>query len=158
MKADSIRELKKSLARLDHDDLLDVCVRLAKYKVDNKELLTYLLKKSFDEQAYVVEVCDELGRQLPDARTLHKKTMRKMVRLMDKWIRYSGNKETEIEVRIHFCKLFVDRRIEFGRCRVKANMYATQLKKINKALDSVHPDLQFDFRRQMEGVDGYLCG
>lgn len=156
MKADSISELKKSLTRLDHDDLLAVCLRLAKYKVDNKELLTYLLKKSADEQAYVAEVCDELSRQLPDARTLHKKTMRKMVRLMDKWIRYSGNKETEIEVRIHFCQLFIDRRIEFGRCRLKANMYATQLKKINKAIESVHPDLQFDFGQQMEGLSGYL--
>ena len=156
MKADSITELKKSLALLDHDDLLAVCIRLAKHKVDNKELLTYLLKKSDDEQAYIDEVCAELSSQLPDARVLHKKTMRKIVRLMDKWIRYSGNKETEIEVRIHFCRLFVDRRIEFGRCRVKANMYATQLKKIDKALESVHPDLQFDFRHQMEGLHGFL--
>ena len=156
MKASSISELKKSLARLDHDDLLAACIRLAKYKVDNKELLTYLLDKSSDERAYADEVCAELSLQLPDTRTLHKKTMRKVVRLMDKWIRYSGNKETEIEVRIHFCRLFVDRRIEFGRCRVKANMYATQLKKIDKALESVHPDLQFDFQYQMEGLRGFL--
>ncbi|KAA1262042.1 hypothetical protein LF1_46030 [Rubripirellula obstinata] len=156
MKADSISELKKTLKQLDHDDLLAVCLRLAKYKVDNKELLTYLLKKSADEQAYVAEVCDEISRELPSERTLHKKTMRKIVRLMDKWIRYSGNKETEIEVRIHFCQLFVDRRIEFGRCRVKANMYATQLKKIDKAIETVHPDLQFDFRHQMDGIQEYL--
>jgi hypothetical protein len=156
MKAASISELKKSLARLDHDELLGVCVRLAKYKVDNKELLTYLLDKADDEQAYAAEVCDEIARQLPDTRVLHKKTMRKIVRLMDKWIRYSGNKETELEVRIHFCRLFVERRVDFGRCRVKANMYAAQLKKIDKALESVHPDLRFDFRQQMEGIDRFL--
>jgi hypothetical protein len=156
MKADSISELKKTLRQLDHDELLDVCLRLAKYKVDNKELLTYLLTKSADEQAYVAEVCDEISQALPDERVLHKKTMRKVVRLMDKWIRYSGNKETELEVRIHFCQLFVDRRIDFGRCRVKSNMYATQLKKIEKTLDSVHPDLQFDFRHQMQEILGFL--
>lgn len=31
-------------------------------------------------------------------------------------------------------------------------MYATQLKKIDKAIDKVHPDLQFDYNQQMSGL------
>ena len=60
MKAARISELKKELAKLNHDDLLDVCVRLAKFKVESKELLTYLLMKADDEIGYADELCDEI--------------------------------------------------------------------------------------------------
>ncbi|TWU49133.1 hypothetical protein [Rubripirellula reticaptiva] len=156
MKAATVSELKKALVRLDHDDLLDACLRLAKFKVDNKELLTYLLMKSADEQAYAREVCDDIDEQIPPARSIHKKTMRKIVRSMEKCLRYSGDKETELHVRIHFCREFVDRGIRFGNCRVSANMYAAQMKKIEKAIDKVHPDLQFDFRHEMQGLESLL--
>ena len=153
MKAASIRDLKKTLRELDHDDLFDACIRLAKHKVENKELLTYLLLKSGDEENYVDELCDEIDELLPNAGKIHKKTLRKIVRWMDKRIRYSGDKETEIKVRIHFCRRIIDKRITFGRCRVSANMYASQLKKIDIALEKLHPDLQFDYRYQLEGLD-----
>ncbi|MCM2371380.1 hypothetical protein [Aporhodopirellula aestuarii] len=156
MKPATISELKKALAPLPRDELLDACVRLARFKVDNKELLTYLLLKSDDEAGYVDEVCAEISEQLPASRSIHKKTLRKIIRTMDKCIRYSGDKETELQVRIHFCRQIVERKIYFGRCRVSANMYLTQIKKIEKALEKVHPDLQFDFREQMIGLDEYV--
>jgi len=49
MKAATISLLKKELVKLDRDDLLDVCLRMAKYKVESKELLTYLLMRADDE-------------------------------------------------------------------------------------------------------------
>ena len=52
MKAATISQLKKELVKLDHGDLLDVCVRMAKFKVESKELLTYLLMKADDEIGY----------------------------------------------------------------------------------------------------------
>ena len=156
MKAASISELKKSLANLDRDELLGACVRLAKYKVDNKELLTYLLMKSDDEEAYADELCDDIDLQIRTANSLQKKTMRKIIRWMEKCLRFSGDKETELQVRIHFCRRLKDRRKTFGRCRVSSNMFAGQLKKIEKALEKVHPDLQFDYRQQMDGLDSIL--
>tara|TARA_R110002111_G_scaffold170514_3_gene236228 strand:- start:64 stop:537 length:474 start_codon:yes stop_codon:yes gene_type:complete len=156
MKAATVSELKKALVQLDHEELLDACVRLAKFKVENKELLTYLLMKSDDEQGYANELCAEIDQQLPSVKSMHKKTLRKIIRWMEKCIRFSGDKETELQVRIHLCRRFVDRGISFGRCRVSANMYASQLKKIDKALQKVHPDLQFDFRQQMDQLDSVL--
>jgi hypothetical protein len=152
MKAASISELKKALERLDRDDLLDACVRLAKFKVDNKELLTYVLLKSHDEQQYAKEVCDELEQQFREAKTMPKKTIRKLIRWLDKRIRYSGDVETELEVRICFCRLVVRRKVRLDVCKVSANMYRGQLNKIEKSLEKVHPDLQFDYRQQMEGL------
>src|SRR6056297_2053760 len=152
MKAATISQLKKELARLDRGDLLDVCVRLAKFKVESKELLTYLLMKADDEIGYADELCDEIDGQLSTPGKIHKKTLRKVVRCMDKSLRFSGDKETELRVRIHFCRLIKDKRISFGGCRVSENMYATQLKKIDTAIEKVHPDLQFDFNRQLSGL------
>lgn len=153
MKPATVSELKKALARLDEDELREACLRLAKFKVDNKSLLTYLLMKSHDERAYVDEVCDEMDRMFPHGSRIPKKTMRKIIRWFDKCIRYSGNKETEIQIRVYFCRQFADRPISFGTCKVSGNLYAGQLKKINLALDKLHPDLQFDFRQQLAGLD-----
>ncbi len=152
MKAASISQLKKELAKLDREELLDACVRLAKFKVESKELLTYLLFKADDELGYAEDLCDELDRQLIDSGRIHKKTLRKVIRWMDKSLRFSGDKETELQVRIHFCRRIKAKRISFGGCRVSENMYASQLKKIDKALDKVHPDLQFDYKQQLSGL------
>lgn len=162
MKAAKISELKKELAKLDHDELFDVCVRLAKFKVESKELLTYLLMKSDNEIGYADELCDEIdasfnalsvsGAGVSASGRIHKKTLRKIVRWMDKSLRFSGDKETELQVRIHFCRQINEKRIRFGGCRVSANLYATQLKKIDKAIEKVHPDLQYDYNQQLSSV------
>jgi len=152
MSAATISQLKKELVMLDQDDLLDVCLRMAKFKVESKELLTYLLFKADDEAGYANDLSDEIDQLLSVPGQIHKKTLRKIVRWMDKSLRFSGNKETELQVRIHFCRRIRDKKISFGNCRVSANMYATQLKKIDKAIDKVHPDLQFDFNQQMSGL------
>lgn len=152
MKAATISQLKKELAKLDRAELLDACVRLAKFKVESKELLTYLLMKADDEIGYAEELCDEIDEQLSTPGKIHKKTLRKIVRWMDKSLRFSGDKETELRVRIHLCRRIKDKRITFGGCRVSENMVATQLKKIDAAIEKVHPDLQFDYNQQLSGL------
>jgi hypothetical protein len=149
MKAATISQLRKELVKLNHDDLLDVCVRMAKFKVESKELLTYLLMKADDEIGYANDLCSEIDKHLNTPGRIHKKTLRKLVRWMDKSVRFSGDKETELQVRIHFCRRIKDKGISFGNCRVSANMFATQLKKIDKVIDKVHPDLQFDYNQQV---------
>lgn len=152
MKPATISELKRALAPLPREELLDACLRLAKFKVDNKALLTYLLLKSSDETGYIDEVCAEIDEQLPANKIIHKKTLRKIIRTMEKCIRFSGDKETELHIRIHLCRQVIDRDLQWGRCRVSENMYFAQLKKIEKALEKLHPDLQYDYRQQMDGL------
>ena len=43
MKTASIQELKQELQGVAPGKLLELCLRLARFKKDNKELLTYLL-------------------------------------------------------------------------------------------------------------------
>jgi hypothetical protein len=60
MKAASISDIKQELTNIEPAKLLELCLRLAKYKKDNKELLNYLLFEANDEQAYISNVKKEI--------------------------------------------------------------------------------------------------
>ena len=107
MKAASLNEIKKELDNLEIPELQQLCQRLARYKKENKELLTYLLFEAHDEQSYVENIkrdVDELFLTVPKGNVYFvKKTIRKILRHINKFIRYSGVSLTELEVRMHFC-------------------------------------------------------
>jgi len=52
MKAATIHEIKQELATIKPAALADLCLRLAKFKKENKELLTYLLFEAHNEHLY----------------------------------------------------------------------------------------------------------
>ena len=51
MKPEKLTGIKKELSGLSVQQLTDICLRLAKYKKDNKELLNYLLFDADDPLA-----------------------------------------------------------------------------------------------------------
>ena len=108
MKAASLNEIKKELIELDSKTVQDLCMRLAKYKKENKELLTYLLFEAHDEAAFVNNVkieMDELFQGLPSGNVYYiKKSLRKILRIVNKQIKYSGLKQSELELRLYFCQ------------------------------------------------------
>ena len=53
MKPSSISQIQKELTTFDQPQLIDVCMRLAKYKKENKELLSYLLFEEYDENKFI---------------------------------------------------------------------------------------------------------
>lgn len=93
MKTASIHELKEELLRTPTVDLAALCLRLAKYKKENKELLTYLLFEAHDEQGYIQSVnneVDELFAEMNQSNLYYaKKTLRKILRIINKHIRYT---------------------------------------------------------------------
>lgn len=158
MKAASISEIKKELKTLAPEQLLELCMRLAKYKKDNKELLDYLLFESHNETSYINAVKDEITEQLVGINGsvyLAKKTLRKALRTANKYIKYSGSKQTELEILIHFCKAMKGTKIKISQYTVLTNMYLAQLKKIQKALASLHEDIQSDYAQDLEGLGIY---
>ena len=56
MKASSIAQIKKELQFNDKEELIEIVLRLGKYKVENKELLSYLLFESHDEEGYINKI------------------------------------------------------------------------------------------------------
>jgi len=151
----SINEIKKELATLDADTLLALCMRLAKYKKENKELVTYLLFEAQNEQAYIESIKEEiteLFKNLPGNTYLIKKALRKILRMTNKHIRYSGIKQTELEVRIFFCTKMKDANIPRQHGSVLFNLYQQQLKSINIILGKLPEDIQGDYRREIDYI------
>ena len=142
MEAATIAQLKKALVKIDQSDLLDACLRLARFKKDNKELLTYLLFRSNDETGYANYLCGLIDEQFIETPKAHKKTLRKLIRSMDKWLRYSCNKETEYQVRLHFCHALKASDTPFLETRVTTNMYLRQIKKLDQVIEKFEKDIR----------------
>jgi len=153
MRSSSINEIKQELANLKPAQLTSLCLRLARFKKENKELLTYMLFEAQDEQGYTRNVKQEIGELFGEINLSHlyfaKKTLRKILRVINKYSRYSGNKQTEIELRIFFCRQLKASGIPFRQNAVLNNIFEGQLKKIDAVLSALHEDLQHDYRKEI---------
>ena len=107
MKAVTVSVLKKELKQHTQEELIEICLKLAKFKKENKELLTYALFDSHDEDEYIREIKEEIDVEFSklnhDSLYYVKKSVRKILRMLKKYIRYSKKKETEAYVLLHFC-------------------------------------------------------
>jgi hypothetical protein len=154
MKSATIHEIKQELSTLKPTQLVELCLRLARFKKENKELLTYLLFEANDEQAYITGIKHEIDENFAAINLSQlyfaKKSLRKIVRIINKYCRYSGSKQTEVELRIYFCLRLKESGIPVERNPVINNLFLSQLKKINAVLAALHEDLQYDYLRDME--------
>lgn len=136
---------------------MELCLRLLRYKKENKELLTFLLFEADDLPAFVKGVNEETDEGFAalhrDSYYIAKKGLRKILRMANKYIRYSGNKTVEVEVLLHFCRAFKGMKASWQKTAALANLYASQLKKIKTALNAMHEDLQHDYRRSLEQLE-----
>lgn len=156
MKAASIRELKLELSSRSQGELLELCLRLSKFKKENKELLTYLLYEASNEPAYVESVKREIEQLFEQVNKRNyyfiKKSVRKILRAIKKYIQYSKKKETEVELLLCFCcelkKLSPSMEENIGL----NNIYKRQIETIKKTIYSLHADLQFDYKKELHKI------
>lgn len=156
MKAASITEIKGELKGKTSAELTELCLKLARAKKENKELLTYLLFEAADEDAYKREAQQEISEYMTEINTgnlyLAKKQLRKVLRITGKYIKYSGDKTTEAELLMHFCAEFKALGIPLNRSTALANLYAAQLKKIGAAVATLHEDLQYEYKDRLAAL------
>ncbi len=153
MKSSSLHILQKELKNYTANELLEFCIRLAKYKKENKELLTYLLFNASNETLYVKGIQEQLSILFDEInkQTAYttKKGLQKIVRTMNRFINYSSQLTTELELRIFFCKKIKTERINIRASTVILNLYEREKNKINSCLEKLHEDLQFDFKQEI---------
>jgi hypothetical protein len=155
MKAASLSEIKKELHEVPPGQLVELCLRLAKYKKDNKELLSYLLFESHDLQTYIESVKQQIDEEFGDSPARGhvyyiKKHLRKILRTVNKQIKYTGSKTAEIELLLYFCLKIKESGIRLYDSPQLINLYQGQLKKIAKSISQQHEDLQYDYLKQLE--------
>jgi len=156
METASLSEIKKELKAISPEQLQELCLRLAKYKKENKELLNYLLFEAIDEQSFIQNVKTEIDEQFKQLNRssfyLAKKTLRKVLKTTDKYIKFSGSKETEIELLIYFCQKMKKSGLSMRSSRVILNMYERRVERINKVYSMLHEDLQYDYEEAVENL------
>jgi hypothetical protein len=154
MKAASVNELKKELESKNHIELLSFCMRLARFKKENKELLTFLLFEADDIITYVENVKEEITGLFNEINSSNiyyiKKGVRKILRYLNKYIKFSSSKQAEAEMRIHFCNCMIQFSTSLKKSNQLLNMYKGQLKKIDETLATLHADLQYDLKKQLK--------
>lgn len=160
MKIASLSEIKRELKERSQEELVELCMRVAKYKRDNKGLLNYLLFEAYDEESYVDVLKSEIEIEFAEMNAssvyLAKKSIRRILRMVTKHIKYSGSKQTEAELLIFFCLEMRKLKLPFQESKVLINLYNRQLQNIQKALSYLDEDLQFDYQAELEEINRSL--
>jgi len=149
MKAVTVKEIKTELSHRSHDEILKLCLQLSKFKKENKELLTYLLFESENEETFITSVKLEIDEQfeLINTKTYYfiKKSVRKILRIIKKYIRYSKLTETEIILLLYFCEKLQSFKPSIHKNTVLLNIYESELTNAKKKTLLLHEDLQYDY-------------
>lgn len=157
MKAVSVKEIRQELNTLSQKEIQDICLRLSRFKKENKELLTYLLFESHDETGYIESVKTYIDEEFElinrDSFYYIRKSIRKILRNIKKYIRYSQKKETEVELLLYFCIKLKDFSPSIKRSTQLQNMFDRQLLLAKKHIKALHEDLQYDFNVMIEDID-----
>jgi hypothetical protein len=154
-----VQDIKKELQHLDNTQLVELCLRLVRYKKENKELTGYLLFDADNERAFIDSLIAESGfmfSQLPHNNYQLAKSLRKILRVINKYLKFMGSKEAEIELLINFCRnyiQYIDRRASSSYKPLRL-ILTRQLDKISNAIAKLHEDLQFDYSQDFNAMVG----
>lgn len=156
MKAATVKQLKDELTHCSKEELLEYCLRLSKFKKENKELLTYLLYDIDNEAIYIEDVKAEIDDQFLDINTdsffYIKKSIRKILRNTKKYIRYSKKRETDVELRLYFCKKLTEFKPSINNNQTLTNLLEREIISIKKTISSLHEDLQYDYLEEIKEI------
>lgn len=154
MKASSLNDIKRELEHKTSGELRSYCLKLAKFKKENKEFLTFLLFEENDLASYVHKIKTETTQLFDEINFSNvyfvKKSLRKILRYVNRHIKFVSSKQSEAEILIHFCNCFVDYSLPLYTSRQLSNLYESQLGKISSVLSTLHPDLQYDLGKELK--------
>ena len=152
MEKPKLVNLKKELAVCSPEQLKEICLRLAKHKVENKELLHYLLFDAENEATFVADVKNHISTQFEEISNTNyywlRKSIRKILKNTKKYIRFSKNKSTEIELLLHFLAEMLQIQPNVLKDNRLRNLYERNLVMLDKKISGVHEDLQYDYQEQ----------
>jgi hypothetical protein len=133
---------------------VELLLQTTKYKKENKELLTYLLFEAGDKQIFIASIKKEVNTLFEEInRDLNlyftRKSIRKILRLVNKYAKYIDEKETEVELLIYFLQQMHQSGILYEKSTALNNLFDAQKNKIKKIVTGFHEDLQHDYLREL---------
>jgi DNA polymerase III gamma/tau subunit len=145
---EKIHLLKKELSQQSPKELVEICLSMAKLKVENKELLTYLLYDAENPLAYAQRLKQEIHTHFNDLNVHYyyaTKSLRKTLRLINKYSRFTKCKEGEIELLLYFAQLFIE---VIPKDTKHLHLLGLQNRSLTKAaslIQKIHEDLHYDY-------------
>lgn len=156
MEPASLSEIRNEIKNLSPPELQAIVLRLAKFKKENKELVSYLLYEANDEITFIQNCKNELDVVFSlinkHSHLYVKKSLRKATRIVSQYIKFAGTAKVEIELLIYFCQKMKADGFHRYHNTVIRNIYARQRTKIEKVLQSLHEDLQYDYQDTVENL------
>ena len=150
----SLDDIKKELKELPPKKVLELTLRLARFKKENKELLSYLLFESHDEAGYIktleADMDEMFGAVDPNPVSRAKKEYRKILRNINRQIKYIGSKSAAVELLLYFSMKLKNQ--ENALHPKLQTIFLQQLNKAEKLLPLIEEDLQFDFRQKLDAL------
>lgn len=155
MQTYSLLEQKKELQNLMPAELIDLCLRLARFKKENKELLEYLLFHQSNPMPYVELIKKEIENgfgALTGANYTDSKKLRKMTKLLNKQAKYVQNSDIEVDLYLCFCTHFCHAICATSSAKVVQNFFLKAVLKIEKLSHKLHEDLAFDVQQELNNI------
>ena len=157
MEIANLKTIKTELSHRSAKELMEICLLLAKSKNETKEYLTYLLFESENEDAFIESIKSKMDAEFvfinTDSFYYIKKSVRKILKELKKFIRYSKNKETEVILLIYFCHQLKDFEPSIHKIPVLLNLYDRQVDYLKRKVGNLHEDLQYDYGLELESLE-----
>ncbi|HVZ95563.1 MAG TPA: hypothetical protein VG847_01710 [Chitinophagaceae bacterium] len=156
MKAASLSDIKSELETRSDKELVSYCVRLSEFRKENKELLTYVLFEENFPEIFIDNFKQEMNQLFSEINRSNiyyvRKSIRKILRYTNKYVRFISSAHLACEMLIHFCNSIIIFDIPVRKSAQLMNIYDGQLKKIDSIISTLHPDLQYDLKKQLKKI------
>ncbi len=150
---------KKEITKLDAKTLADICIKLAKYKTENKEFLNYLLFHSYDNQPYVDDVKLDIANTFLSWKYndyTYTKLLKAQIVRINKHLKFIADKNREAEIVNEFCKIFIDKVDVLCFYPALVQILFRQFNRLVKVVGKLDEDLQFDYKDDIYAILAYL--
>ena len=148
-----LQQIKKELQHLPAEQLADLCLRLARYKKENKELLAYLLFEAHNDHDFIESIKAEAGfmfSQLPAQSYFTAKGLRKILKMLTKYTKFVSSKTAEIELLLNFCQNYLQYVVRQTSHKPIRLILTRQIEKLRLLINKLHEDFQFDYSRDYD--------
>ena len=157
MRAAGVKAIKDDLKLRSKEELEELCLKLSKFKKENKELITYLLFEASDENYFIQNIKEEISIGFNEVNRNSyyyvKKSIRKILRNTKKNIRYSKKKQTEIELLLFFCEKLKSFSPPITKSIPLTRIFDREIERVKKLVQSLHEDLQYDYNLEIETIE-----
>lgn len=154
MKIASLAEIKKELKYLSEKELIGIIADLSKFSTDNKLFLYFKIFGKDNPELFTEMIQEELLQdfQKSNRSNYHqaKKSAQMIRRKLNKFLKFTRDKGSKVELISFFCHKLSEYGFLGYHHPVIENLFYLQVGKIEKLINEMHEDLQYDYQHKLE--------